>query len=91
MGVLKSPMLFLTQAKSITTAESKPNLQGQLWSWGRNNEGQLGRPLAEAEFGCSPVPRPLDALSQHHVGLSGCLHCLLLVVLAAVLGVRMQT
>ncbi|PRW58731.1 ultraviolet-B receptor UVR8 isoform B [Chlorella sorokiniana] len=41
--------------------------EGQLWSWGRNNEGQLGRPLAENEFGCSPVPRPVDALSAHHI------------------------
>jgi hypothetical protein len=41
--------------------------QGQLLSWGRNNEGQLGRALAHEEFGWSAVPAPVEALSRHHV------------------------
>lgn len=41
---------------------------GQLWSWGRNNEAQLGRPLGDGEFGCSPAPAPCLGLEKHHVG-----------------------
>ncbi len=42
-------------------------MQGQLFSWGRNNEGQLGRTLAPDEFGCSALPRPVEGLEQQHV------------------------
>ncbi|KAL4419081.1 hypothetical protein ABPG77_002222 [Micractinium sp. CCAP 211/92] len=41
--------------------------EGQLWSWGRNAEGQLGRALAEHEFGCSAEPQPVDALARQQV------------------------
>ncbi|KAL4434482.1 hypothetical protein ABPG75_000923 [Micractinium tetrahymenae] len=41
--------------------------EGQLWSWGRNAEGQLGRALAETEFGCSATPQPVDALGRQQV------------------------
>lgn len=46
--------------------------EGQLWSWGRNAEGQLGRALAEHEFGCSAEPQPVDALARQQVGRHGC-------------------
>eukprot|EP00887_Chlorella_sp_A99_P006967 scaffold2.g6967.t1 len=42
---------------------------GELWSWGRGKEGQLGRPLAPGEFDCSPVPgRVVHGLEGVRVG-----------------------
>ena len=40
---------------------------GQLWSWGRSSEGQLGRATAPDEFGCSATPQPVDALHRQQV------------------------
>ncbi|KAI3439085.1 hypothetical protein D9Q98_001495 [Chlorella vulgaris] len=41
--------------------------EGQLYSWGRNREGQLGRALGRGEFECSALPQSVDALAKHHV------------------------
>lgn len=35
---------------------------GELFSWGRNNEHQLGRPLVGGEFECSATPRQVLGL-----------------------------
>lgn len=41
--------------------------QGQLWSWGSGGVGQLGRPLAQADFGVSATPAPVDALRTYEI------------------------
>ncbi|EFN51325.1 hypothetical protein CHLNCDRAFT_141087 [Chlorella variabilis] len=40
---------------------------GQLFAWGRNKEGQLGRVLAPGEFDFSAAPQPVEALSKEHI------------------------
>jgi len=45
--------------------------EGELWSWGRNNEGQLGRGLDADEWGCSAVPRPVEALGCQQASARG--------------------
>ena len=37
---------------------------GELFSWGRAAEGQLGRALLPDEFGCSATPAPVEGLQR---------------------------
>lgn len=43
---------------------------GQLFTWGRNNEWQLGRPLDRDEINFSATPRPVPSLERHNISSS---------------------
>lgn len=56
-GRLQVPCTVLP---SLNSAVFLPGMQRQVWSWGRNREGQLGRVSSERD--CDPRPAPIAEL-----------------------------